>query len=164
MSTKELKELILQIKEEFQTRIKEEKEVLAIADELLDEDKDCYKFQFESKYSKNKKPHYVALIYGKDRINRKFFDLYKFEDNEETIVIGEIKVKEGKVFEIQNSDGRNFYLVDNLQPVKLGNSNVAKVQAAVFSYIRGDISKQQLYELLGLKEININVPGELQDD
>ena len=57
-----------------------------------------------------------------------------------------------------------FYLVDNLQPVKLGNSNVAKVQAAVFSYIRGDISKQQLYELLGLKEINIDVPGELQDD
>lgn len=159
----ELKELVLQIKDELTSRTKEIETVSKIIDDVTEEKK-IYTFDFYAE-GKTKVPFVAKCTYNRseqDGISRKFKPLDKTNGYNNIVVTGKYTAEENEILYIRNN-GMYYYIIMCGKLIKLANPDEAKEVAVVKQYLKGDIELNTMLEVLHAKPIETEVLDELKD-
>lgn len=164
MTLDELLALTIDIKNEISNRKSEIEKIEKHIDTLNVPVNNSIELMFNARSSKS--PYiatctYDKLEYGSIKRDFKYFD--KTKDGGYTVCSGKYTVSEGEILDIRDSYGRDYFIVEGGKLLFLTSYDDGTKLMNIIQYLKKDISKDTLFELLEIKQIEIGVIDELKD-
>jgi len=153
--------------------IEELEELIAYANGVLRRKKESlvarkrYKFDFEVTLDPRKGFPYVARLVWRDgRMEREFYNLKKQYGKKQVTVWGTFEASDGDIIEMRTgaswkNDYRAWYLVHKGNLYLLTWTNDSRGKKVVVDYLSGEITKEELMEILKVRESEPDFRGEV---